>query len=387
LIAPPVVAAQLWQKPQNARGGDDGPVKPRRKPGAASATTTATSAAPATPAKKPRRPRATGGGRSGSVKSTETLEAEVFGEPAPTATVRRKARPKPRGRAVRRDDDDHVGAAREEEDDEADDQEEQEEDDDGEALADAALPIIAPRIVSLGVATALIGRNFRFDAPLQPESTFPRAGVAIDMETFPLSRLSNWAAGFGLGGSFATEVGSAGITQSDGGRLSYPVTERRWDAGLRYALPLGQHFVAVPQIGFGASSYEVTRKTQMAPSACTSASTQVCLPDVHLWHLGAGLSARIAFTPSVGLSLSGAYLLGFGLDKSSGELGSEATASSARGVSGEAALAFQIKDWLSVRAAAPLVRYAYAFSGNGLAYKQATETYYGATLGATIVLK
>jgi len=379
----PIAAAQLWQKPQSTRGGDDdAPARPHKKAGGASATT-ATTGAPATAAKKPHRPRSTGG-RAGSYKSTETLEAEVFGEPMPSATVRRKAQRKHTGRAMRRDDgEDQAGVADEEDDEEEDG----EEDDDGEALADASLPVIAPRIVSLGVATAFIGRSFRFNAPLQPEDTFPRAGLAVDLETFPLSRLGSWIAGLGLGGSFATELGSAGITQADGGRLSYPVTERRWDAGLRYALPLGQHFLAIPHVGLGASSYEITRKTQMAPSSCASASTQVCLPDVHLWHLAAGVAARIAFTSSVGITLSGAYLLGFGLDRAAGELGSEARASSARGLSGELALAFQVKEWLSVRAAAPFVRYSYAFSGSGLPYSQATETYYGATLGATILLK
>jgi len=385
LASAPVMAAQLWQKPASAtparrrkETNDDGqPAKGTAR--GASTATAGTGTATSAPAAKKRRPASPSGGAARPAsKSTEALEAEVFGGGAPGVhrkPARHRAHPARRDAADAEDD--------AEASDDGDDEEEEEDDDDDSAWA-ASLPVIAPRIVSLGVATALIGRSFRFDAPLQPENTFPRTGIAADLEAYPLMSLRGWARGVGLGGSFATELGSAGIDQADGGRLSYPVTERRWDASLRYAAALGEHLVLVPFAGYGQSSYEVQRKTTLAPSACASGSAQVCLPAIHLSHLAFGAAARVAFSSSVGLSLSGAYLLGFGLGKGTGELGSEAASTSARGLSAELALAWQVKDWLAIRIAAPFTRYAYAFSGSGLPYHAATETYYGGVLGATI---
>jgi hypothetical protein len=384
LVDVPVLAAQLWQKPASARdqpaAKDSRDSKSSKEPRASKEPKESKESKKAAAATKKHAPPASPGPRRAALsKSTDTLEAEVFGEPPPA--VRRKPA-RHRAHVVRRDVGD--GDGDEAADDSADESEDEEEEEDDDGAWAESLPVIAPRLFSLGVGTAFIGRSFRFDAPLQPESTFPRAGVAVDLETFPLSRLRGWLSGLGLGGSFATELGSAGINQADGGRLSYPITERRWDASLRYAIALGGHFVAVPMVGFGQSAYEVQRKSELAPSACGSTATQVCLPDVHLSHLSFGAAARIAFNSSVGVALGAAYLLGFGLGKQTGELGSEATSSAARGVSAELALVWQVKDWLAVRVASPFVRYAYAFGGAGLPYRSATETYYGGILSATI---
>lgn len=361
-----LAAGTLWQKPETAPPEPSGTGEPK---------------APREPKKPPRKHTPAAGSTSkGPAKSTDTLEKEVFGgggEPA----ARRKPSAHKRRHVIRKDDDD-------ESDDNADDDSDDEADDDegGDDLRAASQPVIAPRLVSLGVGTALMGRSFSFNTALQKENTLPtRPGVALDLESFPFLGAEGWLTGLGVGGSFDTEFGSAGVTQSGGGVLSYPVTEQRWSADLRYDFPLGRSFMVVPLVGFGHSSYDVQRTTQVAPSACGNTSTQVCLPDVSLSHLTAGFSARIALGSTIGVSLGAAYLLGFGIDKGAGQIGSEASAS-AHGYSGELALFWQLKDWLAVRAAAPLVHYSYSFTG-AVAYRSASETYYGATLGATIFVK
>jgi hypothetical protein len=293
-------------------------------------------------------------------KSTEALEREVFGADA-DASVQRRA---PSG------------------------------DDEGDEAADAAggwgvaaLPVIAPHLVSLGVGTSLMGRSFQFNAPLQPESTFPRGGVVVDLESFPLLWASNkWIARLGLGGSFGTELGSVGVPQADGATLSYPVSARRWSFDLRYALPLGPRFVLVARTGYGHSGYDLKRRAQPAPSTCASNSTQVCLPDVQLSHVTLGVDARVALTPALGLSLGAAFLPGFGLGRGMGQLGAESDAS-ARGYSGELAVTWRLMTWLALRAALPVTHYGYQFSSRAVSYTSASETYYGGIVGATVFTK
>ena len=112
LIDAPVAAAQLWQKPESASRGapdpaDPKPTRPNKE--TKKATTTTTTAPPASPAaaanatKKSRSAAATSHGGSGSPKSTDKLEAEVFGALAPS--VRRKASRR-RTHVLRRDDSD-----------------------------------------------------------------------------------------------------------------------------------------------------------------------------------------------------------------------------------------------------------------------------------------
>jgi hypothetical protein len=299
--------------------------------------------------------------------STEALEQQVFGA-EPGNTIRR-------------------APARSGDDDEADDEDDDQPRGGRAAKAIAALPpVIAPHLMTFGLGTSLMGRSFRFDAPLQPDSGFPREGLVAELESFPLLHADGWYARFGAGASFSTEIGSAGVAQADGGTLSYPVTERRWAFDLRYAVPLGQRFLIVPLVGYGRSGYDLGRRTQPAPSTCAAASTQVCVPDVQLSHLTFGFDARLALRPMLALSLGAALLPGFGLGSGMGQLGVE-SAASALGVSFTAAVSWQILDWLALRAAVPVTRYGYDFSRRPLAYTSASETYYGLVVGATAFVR
>jgi hypothetical protein len=292
--------------------------------------------------------------RTVAAKPTDALEAEVFGGDEPEETVRRRP-----------------SKARHEEEEEEDDED-----------APVSLAVIAPRLLLFGVGGSVMGRSFSFDAPLQRESAV-RGGYALTLESYPFLWTHHWLGRLGVGGTFDREMGNASIPQADGGTLSYAVTQGRWSADVRYAAALGEHVVLVPRLGYGHTSYDVQRRTESAPSTCGSTSAQVCLPDVAVSHLVLALGLRIAFNDTVAISLDAAFLPGTSVEKATGQLGSEALPS-ARGYSGELALTWQVAPWLAVRGALPLVRYSYAWTGPTVPYKAASETYYGAVIGATV---
>ncbi len=338
-----VASAPLWQPPEGAPAKSQAPA-----------------AATPAPAPAPRKHRTTPAKRdpaSTANKSTEALEAEVFGADA-TPTVSRPAA------APGRDEETYGGPR---------------------ARATGNLPaVVAPHTIAFALGTALMSRSFHFNAPLQGDAGAPRAGLAAELEAFPLLSLENrWLARIGVGASLETEVGNAGIGQPDNGTLIYPFTERRWGFDVRYALPLGERFLLMPRLGYGHSGYDLERRGQPAPSLCTTTSTQVCLPDVQLSHLTLGLDARLALAPSVGLSLGLAYLPGFGLGRGVGQLGAESDAS-VQGIAGTLAASWQLLDWLALHASVPLTHYGYSFNRRPLAYTSASETYYGVVIGATV---
>jgi len=291
-----------------------------------------------------------------ATKSTDALEAEVFGNEA-NPTVRRPP--------ADDDRDETDGRAR--------------------TRATGNLPaVVAPHTVAFALGTAVMSRSFHFNAPLQGDAGAPRAGIAATLEAFPLLSLDNVRLGrIGVGASLETEIGNAGIGQPDNGTLIYPFTETRWGFDLRYAIPIGGRFLLLPRLGYGHVSYDLERRNQPAPSLCATTSTQVCLPDVQLSHLIVALDARLALTPSVGLSLALAYLPGFGLGNGAGQLGSESDAA-VQGMSGTLAANWQLLDWLALRASLPLTHYSYSFNRRPLAYTSASETYYGLVVGATV---
>ena len=289
-------------------------------------------------------------------KSTDALEAEVFGD-EPTPTVSRPP--------ADNDRDETYGSAR--------------------TRATGNLPaVVAPHVIAFALGTELISRSFHFNAPLQGDAGAPRAGIAAALEAFPLLSLDNVRLGrIGVGASFATEIGNAGIGQADNGTLIYPFTETRWGFDVRYAIPLAERFLLLPRLGYGHVTYDLERRNQPAPSLCATTSTQVCLPDVQFSHLTLGLDARLALAPSVGLSLGLEYLPGFGLARGAGQLGSESDAS-VQGMAGTLAANWQLLNWLALRASLPLTHYSYSFSRRPLAYTSASETYYGLVIGATV---
>jgi hypothetical protein len=291
-----------------------------------------------------------------TTKSTDALEAEVFGN-EPTPTVRRPP--------ADDDGDETYGSAR--------------------TRATGNLPaVVAPHMIAFALGTALMSRTFHFNAPLQGDAGEPRAGIAAALEAFPLLSLDNRRlARIGVGASFETEIGNAGIGQPDNGTLIYPFTETRWGLDLRYAIPIGERFLLLPRFGYGHVTYDLERRNQPAPSLCATTSTQVCLPDVQLSHLTVGLDARLALAPSLGLSLALAYLPGFGLGHGAGQLGAESDAA-VQGMSGALAANWQLLDWLALRASLPLTHYSYSFNRRPLAYTSASETYCGLVVGATV---
>jgi len=331
-----VAATPLWQPPEGTAPKTQTPAPAVRKHRAA-------------PSK--REPAASAN------KSTEALEAEVFGAETTTPTVRRPA--------ADDGDDQASGSLR--------------------ARATGNLPaVVAPHRIAFELGTSVMSRSFHFDAPLQGDAGAPRAGVAAELEAFPLLSLENrWLARLGIGASFGTEVGNAGIGQPDNGTLIYPFTETRWGFDVRYAIPLAERFLLTPLVGYGHIGYDLERRGQPAPSACINTSTQVCLPDVQVSHMTLGLDARVALAPSVGLALELAYLPGFGLGRGAGQLGSESDAS-VQGFASTVAASWQLLDWLALRASVPVIHNSYSFSQRPLSYTSASETYYGLIAGATV---
>jgi hypothetical protein len=334
-----VDSAPLWQPPE-------GTTPPKTQ-----ATTTTPPPARkhrAAPAKR---------GPAGTNKPTEALEAEVFGPETTTPTVQRKP---------------------------ADDGADQD-DASPRTRATGNVPaVVAPHLIAFDLGTSVMSRTFHFDAPLQGDAGAPRAGIAAELEAFPLLSLENrWLARLGIGASFDTEIGNAGIGQPDNGTLIYPFTEMRWGIDVRYAIPLAERFLLVPLFGYGHIGYDLERRGQPAPSACINASTQVCLPDVQVSHMTLGLDARVALTQKVGAALQLAYLPGFGLGSGTGQLGSESDAT-VQGFASTIAASWQLLDWLALRASVPVIHNSYSFSRRPLAYTSASETYYGVVVGATV---
>jgi hypothetical protein len=256
-----------------------------------------------------------------------------------------------------------------------------EEEESDDEVKTVSLPVVAPRILTLALGGSLVGRRFQFDAPLQQEKTFPRPGVATSLELYPLLLAKGWYSHLGIGASYAREFGSAGLTQADGGTLNYSVTEQRWALDLRYALVFGDSFVLTVIGGYGRSGYDVQRNNETTnPSMCTGNVTQVCVPDIKLSHMTLGLQARVAFSPTFGMSLGMSYLPALSVGRSQGGIGAEAPPS-VSGFGGELAATWQFSNWLAARAAVPVVRYGYSWTSTAVQYRSASEMYYGTVFG------
>ena len=255
------------------------------------------------------------------------------------------------------------------------------EDDDDDELPMSSLPSIVPRLASIGVGASLMGRSFKYNTPLQHESAFPRTGVRVDVEAFPLIRLhKGWFSKFGLGFNFEREVGRAAVAQSNGSTISYPVTQGRWSLDLRFAIPLGSRVVLVPAFGYGLSTFDLGRNVPVNPSGCTNASTEACLADVPAAYLIADMDIRIAFNPSWALSFKAGYLPGMGVGRAMGQLGAESPATLV-GYHVELGLAMSVLDWLTLRLDVPYRHLGYTFGGGTVSYTAASEDYYGVVLG------
>ena len=334
-----VAPAPLWQAPDGTPGKSAAP------------PTTPPAHKHRTPAKRD---------AAGTNKSTDALEAEVFGnEPAPT--VRRP--PADDDRA-----DETYGGAH--------------------TRATGNLPaIVAPHMIAFALGTELISRSFHFNSgsSLQGDAGAPRAGIAAAIESFPFLSLDNRQLGrIGVGASFATEVGNAGIGQPDNGTLIYPFTETRWGFDVRYALPIGR---AVP-----AAAALRLRPPRLRPGTAQSTGT-VAVRD----HQHAGLPARRAGLASdagprraAGARAVGGAVAGAGVPAGlrarawRGPAGLRIGRQRA-GNGGHAAprAGSSSTGWRCARRCRSPT-YSYTFSRRPLAYTSASETYYGLVVGATV---
>jgi len=227
-----------------------------------------------------------------------------------------------------------------------------------------------------------MGRSFQFGAPaqLQKESSFPRLGFAINLETYPfLAPSGEWWRQFGLGVFYASEPsGQASVSNpSTGVSVNTPVKQTRWGADVRYAIPLGDHVVLTPCVGLMSSSFTLSTKMPVSPSNCPANSTMACLPDTDVLMFAGSGSLRIALAPEIGLSLGGMYLLGLSVkNKPVNQIGYE-SATSAGGFQAEAGLNYLVTDWFAIHGAVPITHVSYLFHTASVDYKSASETYYG----------
>lgn len=349
---------------------------------------------PAPRAKKPRPApaRPPSGGQPEPANEDEADEDQPAARrPAPAAVRRRPAVEEMESEAVAEDED--------EEEEERPrnkrksrkriEEEEEEEQDDAPM---ASLPVIVPRVISVQVGASAMGRAFAYNTPLQKESTFPRPGIGLTVEAYPMLRMPRgWHRKLGVGFTFAQEFGAAafGPIPIDGGSYSFPVTQRRWSLDVRYVIPAGERFVIVPAVGYGSNTFDLKTLMPTTPTMCGNdpAIMKPCIADVQGSYVMLGAHIRIAATEGLSFSLSGGYLLGLSVGKGAGQIGVESTDTKLSGFQVEPGVNFMLKDWMALRLSVPIVRYSYAFTSAMAVYKSATEMYYGGNLAILMFMR
>jgi hypothetical protein len=124
----------------------------------------------------------------------------------------------------------------------------------------------------------------------------------------------------------------------------------------------------------------------VAPSACPVTAMMACLPDTNVTLLAGTGSLRFALAPEIGLSLGGMYMMGLTVkNKPMNQIGYE-SATSSGGYQAEAALSYLVTDWFTLRGAFPITHVSYTFHTASVAYKSASETYYGLVAQAVFSL-
>jgi hypothetical protein len=258
---------------------------------------------------------------------------------------------------------------------------EDDEEEEAEPALDA-LPVIVPRLVSLQIGPSMSGRNFHFNSslnpPLQSESSFPRIGVAIELQTFPLLLLPHgFFRLFGANLSYERDSGQAAVPQANGSTNSFPAVQSRFQLDVRYPFFLGQSFMIAPAVGYATTSFDLKRNTPVLPSMCPKGFAEACIPDVAVSHLLVDVNLRVAITPSIGMSLVAGYLLGTGVR---GNITSESRAS-ASGYHGDLGATVLVNDWMAVVGKVSYWNNGFTFSDASFGYRSASEIYYGGTVG------
>jgi hypothetical protein len=262
------------------------------------------------------------------------------------------------------------------------------EDDDEDDGATASLPVVRPRLVGLELDGSAMRRSFRYDGPVQGDTAFPRFGWELSLTSFPLLWTSpGWQRMLVLAASYARETGSAGVGQTDGSTISFPVTQARWQIDGGYAFAFGERVVLTPMLGYGHTSADLQRRTPVMPSACVPTSTQPCFADVVASDIAVQARLRVAITSDFALGLTSGYLLGFGVGDGAGQIGAEASASMS-GMFAELGAVLLVNRWLAVNATIPFHRYGFSFTrspASAVPYGSATDSYYGLNAGVVVV--
>lgn len=310
--------------------------------------------------------------------------------PAPAAVRRRPAVEEMESEPVAEEDEDEEEKPRVKRKSRKREEEEEEEEEEDDAPM-ASLPVILPRVVSFQAGVSAMGRSFAYNTALQQkESTFPRPGIALTVEAYPLLRMPRgWYRKLGVGFTLAMEFGAAALANATtGASTSFPVTQRRWALDVRYVIPAGERVVLVPSLGYGSNVFDLkTRMPGETPTNCNNMSMLPCIADIQASYVVAGAHIRIAATERLAFSLSGGYLLGLSVGKGAGQIGVESTETKISGFQVEPGVNFMLTDWLAFRATVPFTSYSYAFTSAMATYKSATETYYGVTGGAVIFMR
>jgi hypothetical protein len=232
--------------------------------------------------------------------------------------------------------------------------------------------VIAPRLVSVSAGAAAVGRHFRYNAPLQRESTFARPAIAADLETFPLHALDGAARGLGLRFSLSKPLGGAEIQQAAYVTERRSVSIDRMEGRLLFALPATPIFVFVPSVGWGRSRFAVDQSSATIPSACVNTSAEICLPRVRASYGIVSLASRLALGRSIALEVDARYHHGLGVERGYGTLGAEAPVT-AYGLGADAGLRFALGAHVAATIGGGHLWTRYAFKG-AEPYSTATES-------------
>ena len=251
-----------------------------------------------------------------------------------------------------------------------------------------SLQPILPRVINFELGTSMQKRSFSYDLPtMQGDNSF-RFGYQIALEAYPMLKLPNgWFRTLGIGGSYAKEYGDAITERMSGMFTGYPVNQGRWGFDARYAIPVGERVVLMPALGYGNTSADLKRMSPLSPSSCLTAETAPCFADIKTSYISADFHIRVAASETLGLSLSGGYLLGLGVaqrdgsDLRAGAGGDERVPRRGGRPHADQGLVCGLRR-------VPFRRYSFAFGapaeGTTIMYSSAGDTYVGATAGVAM---
>jgi len=252
-------------------------------------------------------------------------------------------------------------------------------------------PSVIPRLINVGLGTALVRRTFAYTNTVQQGDKGLRLGYQIALESFPaVTQPGGWYRTLGVGAWYEKEYGDATHDAAGGMFTGYPFSQSRWGFDARYGIPAGEWVVIMPAIGYGRAGADLQRMQPVAPSGCAAASsTDPCFGDINVSYLAADLHVRVGFSPAFAMSLSGGYLQGLGVARGMDQITAEASASM-KGFHVDLGASFLLNEWFAVQAAIPFRRYAFNFdrpANASFTYRGATDTYYGLIAGLAVFTK